>query len=204
MTNTENKPKFYIFLDIDGTLWDYYTLSINSSYFYDANPKSMYALHTLIHSLKQKFEPDLVISSTRRIHWQKCKDYLYKEAGLHFEEELLHRTQVDNLDRPRGMKIAEYMLADQGKTIKSNFFINFPIEAIRAKKVNKQMTGRYVVIDDNMQPLKSYVPKQNIIETNIHHHSLDIEMVSEFLENLGLDVIDEDGNVLSSQNLNKA
>lgn len=203
MTNI-TKPKFYIFLDIDGTLWDYYTLSTSSSYFYDPNPKAMYALHTLINSLRQKFEPDLVISSTRRIRWEKCKDYLYKEAGLHFDEALLHRTQVDNLDRPRGMKIAEYMLADQGKSINSNFFINFPIEALRAKKVNKQMTGRYVVIDDNIEPLKSYIPKQNLIKTNIYRQSLSIEMVSDFLENFGLDVVDEDGNVLSSVNQEKA
>lgn len=185
------REKFYVFLDIDGTLWDMKDLHKRKKFVVKLNPKSIQAVYALMDSLEQKYDAELVITSRRRSNWRACLHFLYQE-GFDIFKYTLHKTHLINWKKPRGVKIAEYMYNDRIGNFgdKQKLFPRL-FEKHMAKKENKKMKDNFVVIDDDMSPLKDYVLPENIIRTNGHNRSLDIEMVEEFLRARGLEIVNK-------------
>lgn len=185
------QEKFYVFLDIDGTLWDYKNLAKRGKVVVGLNPESVQAVYALMDSLEQKYEAELVITSRRRVDWWSCLKFL-KEQGFDIFRYNLHRTHLVNWKKPRGVKIAEYMYNDKiGKSFEEPKVFPRLFEGFLAKRENKKMKSNFVVIDDDLKPLKNYVLPENIIKTNVKNKSLDLEMVESFLNTMGLEIVDK-------------
>ena len=82
------KENFYIFIDVDGVLWDWpyikrlthLGLREMGGLIENFNPKSIAALNYLIYKLSKVYNVDLVISSTRRDKMRKLLSLLHKEG----------------------------------------------------------------------------------------------------------------------------
>ena len=156
------KENFYIFLDIDGVLWDWkYRISAikegkasKSGIISSFNPESIDALNNLIALLDQNFSPELVISSTWRENMFATKKALYKN-GLEFNKPINCTPRHLN---PffRGKEILEY-LNSVGHT------------------------ENYVVIDDGSFDFSNTLNKNNIIKTNIANGSLTNSHIKKYI-----------------------
>lgn len=182
------KAKFYIFLDIDGTLWDANTPRY-AGFYIQLKPESVVALNTLIESLKKIYDVDLVVTSKRRVKWRSCKQFLI-DNGVNFPSEKMSKTQLKKLKHPRGVKIAEYLFNDIFKDkLKSEKTFIRPTWLLFSKLLNRKFSDYYVVLDDSIKPLKPYIPDKNIIRTS-YDESLSMEMVSDFLESKNIPLIE--------------
>ena len=152
---------YYIFLDIDGVLWDWSyikqtTKQKQNKIIQDFNPKSIDALNYLIKNLqKQKYNVTLVISSTWRNNIHFTIKTLY-ENGLDFNGLNVDITNPDKNDIHRGKLIKEY-LQD-----KSNY--------------------DYIVIDDEMFDYKEENLTSHLIKTNIYNNSLNKEHIEKYFK----------------------
>ena len=63
------KNPYYVFLDIDGTLWDYDFRIRNKEL--TLNPQSLMALNYLLDNISQKYEVRIVMTSKRRQFFEK-------------------------------------------------------------------------------------------------------------------------------------
>jgi hypothetical protein len=160
------KQNFYIFLDIDGVLWDEHFISkiiksgirlkqddSISNYF---KPSSMRALNFLINTLKEHFEVILVISSNKRMDMQKTVLQL-KNNGLTKVNKIDHTpVLLESFDMDRGLEIKNYLTG----------------------KPNNQ---NHCVIDDEINDITPYIKKENIIKTS-DQKALSLTQVKEFLK----------------------
>ncbi len=183
------KERFYVFLDIDGTLWDRHFLREKKNYYISLNPESVSALEVLLESIKNKYNLEFVITSRRRLDWWECMDFL-QFNGFDVYKYNPNRTQVDRVQTPRGVKIAEYMFnCEKGiDQTKPKHFSKLFMKR-KTKKVTAQLSNNFVVLDDDMKPLRDYIPRENIIRTDNQNRSLDLEMVEEFLKSRGIEVV---------------
>lgn len=193
------REKFYVFLDIDGTLWDMKDLHKRNKVVVELNPESIQAVYALVDSLEQKYDAELVITSRRRTDWCECLRFLQQEGFDIFKYDL-HRTHLINWKKPRGVKIAEYMYNDRiGNSGYEPKLFSRLFEKHMAKKENQKMKNNFVVIDDDMAPLKDYILPENIIQTSREKRSLDMEMVEEFLRSKGLENVNKGQHILHRQ-----
>ena len=157
-----NMKKFYIFLDIDGVMWDWdYIISetdagrrgkggmINSF-----KPESIEALNLLISQLGRTHDVQLVISSSWKGNMARTTKVL-KDSGLLYDKRLA-RTPTYSTDR-RGEEILIYL--------------------------NNNNKSDFVIIDDEMFDYSLYFKKENIIKCEINHSALSLKNVEEFLKN---------------------
>ena len=155
------KTNFYIFLDIDGVMydWDYYIQEVKEKrlkkkdLFSHFKPESIYALNLLISELSKKNNVQLVISSTWRSVMSKAVSTL-KNNGLIYDKPI-ERTTLKGLPFYRGRQILDYLYD------KTNY--------------------DFVIIDDEMFDFKEHFKPQNIIKTEMFHSALSVKMVKEFL-----------------------
>lgn len=154
------KDKFYIFLDIDGVLydWDFILKKAikKSGTIKDFNPKSINALNFLIEKLSKSFNVEIVITSTWRINMQKTIEILLNN-GLN-KTIKINSTEISNNPQNRELEILNYL---QNNTCEN-----------------------FVIIDDEMFDFDKYFNKNHIINTNIFNLSLNKEMVLKYLKNL--------------------
>lgn len=174
------KEKFYVFLDIDGTLWDWDTLRKNQKKIIVLNEESVESLKVLLESIKRKFDLDLVITSRRRCYWDDCLCFL-ELNGFDVRSYFPNKTQLERTETPRGVKIAEYLRGDG--------LIRGPFQKFVARRILSAKKNNFVVLDDDLRPLENYVPKENIIWTDSRHRALDHEMVESFLSDRGIEIV---------------
>jgi len=156
------KDKYYIFLDIDGVLWDWkYRIAAikdgkipKGGLISSFNPDSIDALNNLIALLDKNFDPELVISSTWRENMFNAKKVLFMN-GLNFDKPINSTPRHLN-PLFRGKEILEY-LESVGKT------------------------ENYVVLDDGTFDFASTLKKENIIKTNIANGSLNNGHIMEYV-----------------------
>ncbi|PKK95937.1 MAG: hypothetical protein CVV59_01110 [Tenericutes bacterium HGW-Tenericutes-4] len=159
------KQNYYIFLDIDGVLWDeeFITQLIDdgirerkdddiANHF---KPGSMQALNFLLDTLKQNYEVVLVVSSSKRSDMKKTIQQL-KNNNLTCVTKI-DRTSL-SLDTPRGEEILDYLK-------------------------NKQDNKNYCIIDDEIEDIKPYVNKERIIKTS-DQNALHKQQVVKFLKKI--------------------
>ena len=165
----DNKRKFYIFLDIDGVLWDWNYLKkveaeANTIVRADSvlNPKSVQALNMLIGHLEQGFDTRLVVSSSwRNVKAKRENNYMLYDYGLKYSKPIEHTILRDEMKKPynRGEEIQDYL---DKHNISSEH-------------------GDYVIIDDEMDHLKPYQHAGKVIETSMSK-SLNRDHIARFLQ----------------------
>ena len=87
--------KFYVFLDIDGVLWDWEWRKAEiekqtikkGGLIKDFKPESMEALNALLEKIGEKYDSQLVISSTWRIHMDVLSQAL-SDNGFEYDKHL--------------------------------------------------------------------------------------------------------------------
>ncbi len=150
--------KFYVFLDIDGVLWDWkyqkeflkQNPNLRGQFVNKLDPKCIDALNFLLKELSKKFDVQLVISSTWRLEFEKTISSLLNQ-GLLYNKKIL-ATPIMKHDRQR------------------------EIETFLLDKPNK---NNFVILDDDFECLD--FDQNKIIKTNIANSSLSKKMVSNFL-----------------------
>lgn len=151
--------KFYLFLDIDGVLWDWPYLKKEidegrikrGGIIEDLKPESINALNYLIDKLSSCYDVKLVISSSWRYNMERTLKIL-KNAGLKYDK-TVDRTAI-NFER-RGLQIKQYL----------------------KNKTNYD----FVIIDDEMHDFEDVFKKENIIKTDVIDGALSIDIVNKFL-----------------------
>ncbi len=173
--------KYFIFLDIDGTLWDNSQSEIKKVVSQDLSADSVSAVNFLCENLQHNgFKPEIVIISKQRVHWLKCRWNLW-EHGLNKEIPLI-KLPIGKFTRGERISLMLYD-AKRGKDIyetehKFSLFDYFHLDY--ASKCNN-----YVVIDDRPKELAN-IPSSNYIQTNIDNGRLNTQMVVNYLQSKGL------------------
>ncbi len=152
--------KFYIFLDIDGVMWNWNWRRMQVDNGIDKKgglirkfkPESVDALNYLLKKLSNHYDPILVISSTWRRDMDRLEDALLSQ-GVEYHKPMLCTA------------------VDKGRTKEIRDFIE-----------ERQVGNRYVVIDDEFLPFK----EANFIHTNIFDDALDKYKVDKWLNFRGL------------------
>ena len=155
------KKSFYIFLDVDGVLydWEYIRSQIRSGKMkkggkIDAfKPESIDALNYLIREKSKGYEVNLVISSTWR-HYMDTIISRLNEHGLVYDGEF-SRTPISGDPKKRSYEIKEYLRS----------------------KINYD----YVIIDDEALDYKQQFDESKIIKTELYERALDKQLVDEYL-----------------------
>ncbi len=151
---------FYIFLDIDGVMydWDYIISEVDAGRMREGKliqkfkPESIEALNLLINELEKYYSVHLIISSTWREDMHFAVDTL-KNNGLKYNKDI-EKTPIYDPTK-RGEQILDY-LSD-----KRDF--------------------DFVIIDDEMFDFNKYFRPENIIKCEMFHSALSIEMVENYL-----------------------
>ncbi len=189
------KKNYYVFLDIDGTLWSYDNITellldeeteklikldkddpLSVIEKVKLSDESMYALNTLLVSLKNSFRVKLVITSRRRTNFPKCINFL-KINGLQYDDPIFC-TPLNNA--LRGKKIVDYLnLANEAPVNfnKKNFMGSMLYEFI-----SRGDFKNFVVLDDDFNSLKDYIPPSRLILTNAREQSLTLDQVKKYLK----------------------
>lgn len=156
--------RFFIFLDIDGVMfdWDYIlTKPKKGGVINDFNPESVKALNKLVSELGKVYRPEIVITSA----WRKDMFAVYKafrDNGVTMSRSVhITSTKLWTDSSYRGRDILDYL----GGTTKDKNF---------------------VIIDDENFDFDKYFDKSSIIKTNLMHGSLNTDMVDNYLESIGI------------------
>lgn len=148
---------FYIFLDIDGVMWDFKTLRqekkslirtlINGA----VSEQSLDALHYLINILKQNYNPVLVISSERRRDLAKVKKLLREDwLNCEFDTTGLQKFKT------RGQLVKEYLQVVQ-------------------EEVN------FLIMDDFIGTYKNHFDMKKVLKTSLLGGALSRERINKHL-----------------------
>lgn len=157
------KPKFFIFLDIDGVMYDWNYLVGNNikngGIIKTYNPESIKALNLLIERLSTCYTPVLVISSTCR------RDMLFtvktlKDNGF-IVNLRIYSTPISSTPEKRGLEILSFL---------------------KMQKDNQN----FVIIDDERFDYKEHFSLDKIIKPNMFTGSLNCDMVDNFLKHIGI------------------
>ena len=172
--------KFYVFLDIDGTLWDRKWAKtpymLESTFF---NPASVDAVHFLCNELKSRnFDPNIVIISKQRADWDDCLDTLsYNNMPNNVP---FFKLPIGKYTR--GERISLFMYdASKKRNITKGTRLFTPLDKLHFNYTDKVLN--FVVIDDNPSQLKN-IPERHYIKTNINDGSLQKCQIEQFLEYL--------------------
>lgn len=162
------KEKFYVFLDIDGVLWDWsWRISEVKSgrvrgggIITDFNPASVETLNNLIRNLSEKYDCKLVISSSWRVNMTMTEKALRKNHIL-IPNDKLDRTPLTIRRGIRAEEIIAYLF-------------------------DKENRNNYVIIDDETFNFETYFDPSHIIKTDIYAGSLCQEHIEKWKEANGL------------------
>lgn len=158
------RDNFYIFLDIDGVMFDWkYRLSSGKKLggrIKDFNPESVKALNFLCSTLSKQFNTSVVITSTWKQHWESLLE-VFDANSVDLSGVSLIKTKTKDNPNYRGRDIVEFL----GKNY---------------------CDANFVIIDDEMFDYEKYFNRTDIIKTNMQDGSLNMNMVTYFLESKGI------------------
>ena len=158
------KEKFYIFLDIDGVLWDWkWRISEvkngrvrGGGIVSDFDPASIGALNSLISTLSSQYDCRLVVSSTWRVNMNLTERALRKN-GVLIPDDILERTPLTVRRGSRGREIIAYLC-------------------------EKEDNNNFVIIDDEMFDYEQYFYSKQIIKTDIYSGALNKQHVIDWFD----------------------
>lgn len=154
------REKFYVFLDIDGVMYDWEFLKSQGIKSFGRiktfNPESVSALNYLLETLNQSYETELVISSTWRRDMLDTVKTL-KDNGVKMNLRKVFATPIFNESKTRGEEILSYL----------------------SKRQDNQ---NYIIIDDEISDIAPHFSSDKIIKTNIFTSGLKKDMVDKFFK----------------------
>ena len=158
--------KFFIFLDIDGVMydWDFIRAEVDGGNntargLKQFKPESIQALNLLMDTLRETHRVQLVISST----WRDNAIVPLYQNGAHLKG-AIHSTPVSGHPEHRGLEIISYL------------------ESWNLKDDDYDL----VIIDDESFDFKTYFTEDQIIKTEMFHNALSVKMIEDFLNKKGL------------------
>lgn len=187
--NFNKKQKYYVFLDIDGTLWDastnfnYYGPNFGHIDFPKLSNRSIKAVNILLSSLENKFDSKLVITSERRNELKTCIDYL-KHYGLKYDKPIFAIPYPTKIKR--GKDIVDYMKSNGDGPIEypnKNLFLKM----LHSFKNNDYKN--YVVLEDMKKLISGYIPKERLIFSNHNKRSVTIKQVEKYLKDNNIEMV---------------
>lgn len=153
------KENFYIFLDIEGVLYDWQFIRKNKKCKEDIiktfNPESVKALNKLILNLEKYFNVNLVISSTWRRNMLETEKVLKQNKV--YTECFIDRIGSNHMSCYRGKEIQDYLKY-------------------------KNETKNFVIIDDEWFDYVQVFGMEKVIKTHLIHGSLNMAQVNKFLQ----------------------
>lgn len=188
------KEKFYIFLDIDGTLYTQHDIHEFTPAGYpiylsvdfwpkDCNSESRDAFNKIIDTLEEKYDTEVVIVSRKRKDMQMCEHYLKEIYQLHISKPLQKTPYIEG---ERFDKIIDYIENNCGMYPKTK-------SIIRNFLHRKHLTSNYVIIDDDTSAkdmettlLSKIFDSENYIHVNGKRNSLRMYQADEFLKSRNL------------------
>lgn len=150
---------YYIFLDIDGVLYDWQYLQTQpktNGIIRNFNPQSVSALNYLIDNLSREFNVTIVVTSTWRHNMQKTISSL-KNNGVNIGKIKVDKIDSNLPESNRGALILNYLKLKQ--------FANF------------------VIIDDEYFDFLECNLLSHLIKTNIKNNSLNMNLIKNYLIN---------------------
>lgn len=181
----ENKLNYYVFLDIDGTLWDAeYAFRVHGFAFNThptprLKPESVNALNLLLRSLEASFDTKLIITSKRRHNLNKCVDYL-KDNGLDYNKPIFC---TDNSTDARGKKILDFM--KENGSVPCELPPNANLWTRLQYAFSIHGNPNYVVLEDEKNLVRNQIPRNRIIYTDHNKQSLTVKQVEQYLKRNG-------------------
>lgn len=178
----ENKLPYYVFLDIDGTLWDaefafyMHGFTFNSHPAPKLKPESVKALNLLLRSLEYSFDTKLIITSKRRHDLDFCVDYL-QQNGLKYNKPIFC---TNNSTDARGKKILDFMRENGSAPCELPPNANLWTRLQYAFSIHGN--PNYVVLEDEKRLVCDQIPRNRIIYTNHNNQSLTIKQVEQYLK----------------------
>ena len=188
------KEKFYIFLDIDGTLYTQqdihefttagFPIYLSANFWpQDCNAESREAFNKIIDTLEQNYDTEVVIVSRKRKDMQMCEHYLKEVYKLHISKPLQRTPYVMG---ERSDKIIDYIENDCGLYPKTK-------NVIKNLLNKKRLTSNYVIIDDDTFAkdmrttlLSNIFGEENYIPVHGKRSSLRMSQADEFLKSKNL------------------
>ena len=160
------KPKFYIFLYIDGVMYDWDSIKKNNiqvnGIIDKFAPHCVEALNYLTKQLSNEYVPVIVISST----WRRDMFFTIKTLkanGVNLDLRNLSCTPISANPHNRGQEIMRVLNI--------------------APTQSKQ---NYMIIDDETFDFNEHFPKHKIIKTNIFNDSLNKNKIDKFFKDNNL------------------
>ena len=156
------KKDFYVFLDIDGVLWDWKFIreqveqgKLKRGGLIDTfNPQSIRAIDNLLYGLEKQYNVQLVLSSTWRYEMRTAIKTLKRNGFEHYNQ--MDTTPISRTPEHRGLEILKYL-------------------------EDKPEPYDFVVIDDEMYDFVDCFNLSHLIKTNMLNASLSQEQVDVFL-----------------------
>ena len=152
------KERYYIFLDVDGVLYDYAWIKKNNKdvrTIRKFKKESIDALNLLISNLEKKYDVDIVITSTWRLYKFQTLLSMLEYSGLNYAKDI-HKTHESIRPFTRGEDILSYLK-------------------------HRKNPNNYVIIDDESFDFAKYFNTTKIIKPNIQNNALNTEMFTKFL-----------------------
>ena len=165
------KKDFYVFLDIDGVLWDWKFIRemvesgklkrgglINTF-----NPQSIRAIDNLLYGLEKQYNVQLVLSSTWRYEMHTAIKTLKRNGFEHYAQ--MDTTPITRTPEHRGLEILKYL-------------------------EDKQKPYDFLVIDDEMYDFADCFDLSHLIKTSMVDASLSQSQVDAFLQEKTFDGVE--------------
>lgn len=186
------KQNYYVFLDIDGTLWDakfaYPKYGFQMNYISEPvlKPESIEAVNLILKSLETSYNPLLVITSSKRKNLFACTRYLM-DNGLDYHK-TIYATQYPSVIN-RGHSIVDFM-EERGegplpyRTIKNAF-------AKLVHEIWNDDFDRYVVLEDEKSKIKDAIPPSRRIMSDHNKKSISLSQVKSYLKKNNISLNEE-------------
>ena len=180
------KQPFYIFLEINGVLYDEKSAYDAHGFFYPVSePKlkssSINALNFLIEKIEKNYDSKLIIISRRRKNLPYCISYI-KYFGVKYNKPFF---ATEFTEGPRGKKILKSM-NDDGLIPHKKPTVKTIISNLLTTAKDDNSFKNYVVINPKSSKISKYIPKEHLIVTDRLRNSLTQEQVNLFLSSIGL------------------
>ena len=185
------KEKYYVFLSIDGALWD------GQSAFQQHGPfakeitkpvlkkSSVQAVNFLLENLENQFDTHLVITSRHRENMPSCVDYLTMN-GLKYNKAFLCTPFVPG---ERGQKIIDFM--EECGIRKFTYPTKNKLIAKLFSRCENPDYSNFVVIDSNKKRISQQIPAERTIITNPKRQSLTQKQVEDYLQKINVPFVSQ-------------
>lgn len=198
LAKNPKKEPYYVFLDIDGTLWDakfnYPRYGFQMNYVAEPvlKPESIEAVNLLLRSLEQDFDTRLIITSHRRENLSKCVSYLM-DNGLEYHKSIYATKYPSVINRGNG--IVDFMEERGEKPLKYRTITNAFAKLVY--NVFGEDFERYVVLEDVKSKIKDAIPPARRIMANHDKRSISISQVEKYLKRNNLSIAE--GSVVKTK-----